>query len=114
MMYLLKRKNEFGIHSPFVYDFYRKYLKGNDEKVLDALGLTETVDVRVEELLKKYLLQRSEHVVFMTKEMHKNRINEAAWEAVCEHPEVVLTLDLYDKGFVFYRKGMEKQNFILK
>lgn len=114
LTYLLKRKNEFQIHSPFVYAFYTKYLKGKDAGALVDLGLTTVVDCPVGALLDRYLSDLEENRVFVTYDMHKSKENEAVWKAICEHPEVVLTLDRYAVGYVFYKKGMEKQNMILR
>lgn len=37
-----------------------------------------------------------------------------AWREICRHPRVTLSLDLYDLGFVFFRKENRKQHFVLR
>jgi len=36
-----------------------------------------------------------------------------AWEEIKNHPEVTLTIDIFQFGIVFFRKGIEKQHFVL-
>ncbi|MFA8449694.1 MAG: O-methyltransferase [Bacteroidales bacterium] len=37
-----------------------------------------------------------------------------AWIEICKNPKVSITIDLFHMGIVFFRKGIPKQNFILK
>lgn len=39
---------------------------------------------------------------------------QAAWEAVKAHPQVTVTIDLFDLGIVFLRQGQAKEHFRLK
>lgn len=112
--YLFTAKDEYHIHSPFVYDFYTKALKGKDNDTLVRLGVTTMVEIPVEKLLERYLSEREEHVFYYVRDIHQSKAKEEAWNAICGHPQVVLTLDFYRFGYVFYRKGMEKQNFVLR
>ena len=114
LKYLWNRKNEYHIHSPFVYEFYMRYVKGGDVEVLKRLGVLRVRELPVERLLEEYLSDLSEGVMFVARDIHKGVCQEAAWNAICRHPEVVLTMDFYAYGYVLYREGMEKQNFELR
>ena len=114
LKYLFKARNEYHIHSPFVYDFYKKVYKDGQSEVLDQLGMTRFLELPVDGLLDRYLLEKDEKTQYRVEGIHKNTAAEAAWNAICSHPAVVLTLDFYRYGYVFYRRGMEKQNFVLK
>lgn len=46
--------------------------------------------------------------------IHHSRHTEAAWEAIKASEDVTLTMDLYCIGVVFFREGIEKQDFVLK
>ena len=46
--------------------------------------------------------------IYWSKEMTK------AWEEIKAHPEVVLTIDLFKLGLVFFKKGIPKQDFVLQ
>ena len=37
-----------------------------------------------------------------------------AWEELKNHPQVTLSIDIFHKGFLFFRKGIEKQHFYLR
>ena len=109
LRYVVKRKNEYHIHSPFVYALYTKVIRGGRHEALKELGIE-----RVEPLREGVLIQKDEAVMYELMEIHKDKQKEAFWNTICGHPDVTLTIDLYDKGLAFYREGMEKQNFILR
>ena len=114
LSYILKRKNEFHIHSPFVFALYTKVIRGHQPGALKELGIERELTVPVEEALELYLGCRGEATMFIVNDIHKNKNNEAAWNTICGHPDVILTIDLYRKGLFFYREGMEKQEFVLR
>ncbi len=37
-----------------------------------------------------------------------------AWKQIKKHPEVNVTLDLFQLGIVFFRKGLQKQDFLVR
>jgi hypothetical protein len=39
---------------------------------------------------------------------------KSAWKAIINHSEVTISIDLFFVGLVFFRKGIEKQHFVLK
>lgn len=109
LRYLLKRKNEYHIHSPFVYKLYTEVIRGDHPEALKELGIDKT-----ETLAEGAFPQKDESVMYVMNDIHKNKQKEAFWNTICGQPDVTLTIDLYDKGLAFYREGMEKQNFILR
>lgn len=52
--------------------------------------------------------------VFVFEGIHHNRAMEDAWEEIKGNEDVSVTLDLYCVGLVFFREGIEKQDFVLK
>ena len=52
--------------------------------------------------------------IFVFEGIHHNRDMEDAWEEIKENEDVSVTFDLYCVGVVFFREGIEKQDFILK
>lgn len=114
LSYILKRKNEFHIHSPFVFALYTKVIRGHQSEALKELGIERELMVPVEGALKQYLCCRDEATMFIVNDIHKNKKNESEWNTICGHPDVILTIDIYRKGLLFYREGMEKQNFVLR
>lgn len=109
LRYCIRRKNVYHIHSPFVYSLYTKVIRGHRLEALKELGIE-----RIETLKEGDFPEKDETVMYEVFYIHKNKQNEAFWNTICGHPDVTLTIDLYDRGLVFHREGMEKQNFILK
>ena len=63
----------------------------------------------------KLCLEKSnEHSVFIFDDIHWSDEMTEAWEEIKTHPEVTLTVDIFQFGIVFFRKGTEKQHFVLK
>ena len=109
LKYLFHRKNEFHIHSPFVYALYTKVIRGGDEEALKSLGIERTELVREGETPAIV-----DKVMYVMEDIHRDEKKEACWNTICAHPDVTLTIDLYKKGLFFYREGMEKQDFVLR
>ena len=55
-----------------------------------------------------------EDMVLVFEGIHHSRRTEAAWEAVKASEDVSISMDLYCVGLVFFRDGIEKQDFVLK
>ena len=64
--------------------------------------------------LEDGMAQADEDTVLVFEGIHHSRRTEAAWEAIKESEGVTLTMDLYSMGLVFFREGIEKQDFVLK
>ena len=109
LKYLFRRKNEFHIHSPFVYELYTKVIRGGDEEALKSLGIERTELVSEGE--SPAIVDK---VMYVMEDIHRDEKKEACWNTICAHPDVTLTIDLYKKGLFFYREGMEKQDFVLR
>ena len=89
-------------------------IRGGDESVLSSLGITRRESVPVDELLARYLSERDPRVMWVSEGIHRDRNNEEAWDTICGHPDVTVTIDLFHEGWVFYREGMEKQDFVVR
>ena len=51
--------------------------------------------------------------VFIFDDIHWSEEMELAWEEICEHESVKVTVDLFRMGLVFFREGLSKEDFIL-
>ena len=215
LKYLWQRKSEYGIHSPFVYDFMRKvlndsgsnrdydtiyriarlldkrklnfnlrkqsrllyrmvryfepdsvvsfgkvsalntaamalghlqtkvYLEESDDflETLNSMGVVNVSLIQPEEFdsehfkrlnigyvffsrnsfeddtwdyLADCLNHKTSDSVFVFEGIHHNRNMEDAWEEIKANDDVSVTFDLYCVGMVFFREGIEKQDFVLK
>ncbi|MCW3084681.1 MAG: SAM-dependent methyltransferase [Bacteroidetes bacterium] len=52
--------------------------------------------------------------VFIFDDIYWSKGMTEAWESIKAHPEVSITLDLFQMGIVFFRTGQVKQHFVLK
>ena len=55
-----------------------------------------------------------ENSLFIFDDIHWSSGMEEAWEAIKAYPEVSITIDLFWLGLVFFKKGVAKQDFIIR
>ena len=60
------------------------------------------------------LAHRTERSVFVLDDIHWSADMERAWDAIRQHPEVRLTIDLFFVGLVFFWRNQPKQHFRLR
>lgn len=60
------------------------------------------------------LTKISDESVFIFDDIHWSPEMDEAWEEICTHPQVTLSLDLFQFGIVFFKKGIQKQHFVLR
>jgi len=63
---------------------------------------------------EQLLPYRTEQSVFVFDDIHWSAEMTRAWETIKAHPDVLLTLDLFFIGVVFFRKKQPKQHFNLR
>lgn len=52
--------------------------------------------------------------VLVVADIHLNPGMQQAWEEICQHREVVITIDLFELGLVFFNKACSKQDFVIR
>lgn len=57
---------------------------------------------------------RTDRSVFVLDDIHWSAEMERAWEAIRQHPDVTLTIDLFYIGLVFFRRNQPRQHFTLR
>ncbi len=66
------------------------------------------------EYFKKCLKLAHNDSVFIFDDIHwSNEMNEA-WEEIKKHPQVKVTVDLYQVGIVFFKKELSTEHFVLR
>ena len=65
------------------------------------------------EYFNQCLEKANEQSIFVFDDIHWSDEMTEAWEEIKKHPEVTLTIDIFQFGIVFFRKGIEKQHFVL-
>lgn len=66
----------------------------------------------------KYFSRCLEHAhnnsIFIFDDIHWSDEMESAWEEIKSHPKVLVTVDLFFLGLVFFRKEQAKENFTIR
>jgi predicted O-methyltransferase YrrM len=55
-----------------------------------------------------------ENTVFVFDDIYWSEEMESAWQQICADPRVMLSIDLFWLGLVFFRKAQPKQHFKLR
>jgi len=55
-----------------------------------------------------------EHDMLIIDEPHASKNHEKYWELLKQTERVVVTIDLFQLGLVFFRKGQRKENFVIR
>ncbi|WP_317044456.1 O-methyltransferase [Hymenobacter crusticola] len=63
---------------------------------------------------EQLLPYRTDHSVFVLDDIHWSADMTRAWQTIKAHPAVILTIDLFFVGLVFFRKNQPKQHFRLR
>lgn len=58
--------------------------------------------------------QRNEHSVFIFDDIHWSKEMKKAWDTIIRDSDVTLTLDFFQIGLVFFKKGLSKQNLVVR
>jgi predicted O-methyltransferase YrrM len=102
-----------------------KLIEGNIDQTLPAaVNQISKIDFaffdanhRLEPTLRYFntcIEKAREHTIFIFDDIHWSDEMEQAWEQIKADERVMLTIDLFYVGLVFFRKGQPKQNFRLK
>lgn len=52
--------------------------------------------------------------IFVFDDIHWSNEMEMAWTTIKNHPLVTLSVDIFDAGIIFFKKGLQKQHYILE
>ncbi|MBX7182778.1 MAG: class I SAM-dependent methyltransferase [Bacteroidia bacterium] len=62
----------------------------------------------------QFLPLANEDSLFIFDDVHWSEEMEKAWEEIKKHPKVSMTIDLFFIGLVFFRKGKEKEDLVVR
>ncbi len=60
------------------------------------------------------LLKADNESVFVFDDIHWSKGMEEAWDIICKHPQVTVSIDLFQLGIVFFKKECQKQHFVVR
>ncbi|MNL46192.1 hypothetical protein D3C87_1688790 [compost metagenome] len=55
-----------------------------------------------------------EHAILIIEEPHASKNNEKYWDLLKQAETVVVTIDLFHLGLVFFKKGQRKEDFLIR
>lgn len=67
-----------------------------------------------EDLDLNFLGNVGDRDLFIINEPHQSKKREAYWDKIKKDDRVVVTIDLYRVGLVFFRKEQRKENFLIR
>jgi hypothetical protein len=66
-------------------------------------------------LFNRYCNHMQPNSIIMVAGIHNSPRHTAKWQRLCKHPRVMMSVDLYGAGLIFFRSEFrEKQHFILR
>lgn len=81
----------------------------------DLLLLRDTKPGDWLKLFNKYLPHIKNNSCMLVAGIHKTKHHSGRWKRLYRHPRVMMSVDLYGVGLLFFRKEFkEKQHFVLK
>jgi predicted O-methyltransferase YrrM len=66
------------------------------------------------EYFSSFLAKASDNCVFVLDDIRWSKGMVEAWNKIIEEPKATVTIDLFNFGLVFFRKGQVKEHFVLK
>lgn len=63
---------------------------------------------------EKCLEKTTEKSVFVFDDIHWSEEMHEAWQVIKNHPQVMISIDLFYVGLIFFRKNQPKQEFVLR
>lgn len=127
IVYLLKAKNAFSVHSPFVYSLYSYILKNRKRKCKNKLtslhsSLCEYLDdynittinssTEYQEILDKISQNRNAVII---SNIHTNKEFNALWQRLTNIQTHYITIDFFCLGILINCENViYNQNYILK
>jgi predicted O-methyltransferase YrrM len=101
-------------------------VKGNFEHTLSGvLQKIPTVDLvfidgnhrkkATLDYFEQLILKKNDHTILIFDDIHWSKEMEEAWLKIKQHPDVLVTIDLFFLGLVFFRKEFKiKQDFVIR
>ena len=133
LKYRRKAQGKYHLHSPLVFELYEKVLepassfrakrffspsfrpkRSEVEKSPKEL-FYDVLDKRLKSFINANpLIFKSDDVVMIVKDIHRNRQNEADWERLKNDGKVRLSIDCWRFGMIFVMDRLKKEHYILK
>lgn len=118
IVYLLKAKDEYAIHSPLVFEFYTKAVKNSDlllkEKIIKYFSTYAIEECNSSKFIDSKIKEENNNIIIIVDNIHSNINNNKQWEEVCESNDVFTSIDFFSLGLIIKsNKLIKRQHYIL-
>ncbi|MDR1725737.1 MAG: hypothetical protein LBR28_05035 [Bacteroidales bacterium] len=121
LKYIYKAKNEYSIHSPFMFETYLKCIKGKTEKeMIEKLNerfKCEVLNMPLNTNMEEYVLntlKSKNPCMFYLKRIYRDRETFKQWEYLRQQKCITLDINFYYAGLILVKNGLKRQSYILK
>jgi hypothetical protein len=105
----------------FTFETFKIRTQVDQEHLLSLFGQIRNSDsarvihyIDTEEDYLSVLDDVDEHDILIIEEPHASKKQEKHWSLLKETERVVVTIDLFYLGLVFFKKGQRKENFVIR
>lgn len=118
IVYLLKAKDEYAIHSPLVFEFYTKAVKNSDlllkEKIIKYFSNYAVEECISSKFIDSKIKEDNNNIIIIVDNIHSNINNNKQWKEVCESNDVFTSIDFFSLGLIIKsNKLIKRQHYIL-
>ncbi len=110
-----KLLNDIFIHYGYTTVHYVQQDDESEPAAFDMLVMKNDVPGHWVRLFNKYAPTLKSNCAIVIDGIHRTKRHTAKWERLHKHPKVMLSIDLFGVGLLFFRPEFkEKQHFVLK
>lgn len=116
-----KKKDEYSIHSPFMFDLYNKTIKkhrNNPTKIIlklkEEYGQENIIQIPCEyNTYQEIQNQTTEETIIIVKKPYKNKDSYKEFKKIITDPRVVVSVDCFKIGLVLQNHKLSPQHYCL-
>lgn len=121
LLYLIKKKNEYSIHSPFMFNFYIDLIKKNQNKISRLLFLIENKIGR-QNLIKikctyseyqKIQSQINDSTFICIINQYNEKASLIEFNKIINDPRTIVSVDLFHIALISQNTKLSHQHYIL-
>jgi len=121
IIHLFKRKNEYSIHSPYMFDLYNKIIKRNRNKpqklilYLEKEFGKENIIIIAPSYIKFQEIQNeiNDKSIICIENPYRNKKSYFEFSKIYNDPRTLVSVDLFFLGLISQHQDLSRQHYIL-
>ncbi len=121
LLHKLKKKNEYSIHSPYMFDLYNRLIKKNRTSTAKIIHLMEEEFGKENVFLisssyKEYQniqTKLNDNSIIIIEKPYSNKISYLEFQKMISDPRRVVVVDLFTIGIISQNPKLSTQEYIL-